>query len=114
MRPLTLSVVLILALAGPALAKPAKARHHAYRRARHLVLEMKDIGRAAPVRATFARSSGDQPPTWRRRLGAKGAVATVGYNRGEAVKHPDELNGPGAARFDHADSTVGAGVKIPF
>jgi hypothetical protein len=113
MRPLTLSIVLILALAGPALARPAK-RHHAYRRAHHLVLEMKDSGRAAAARATFARSSGDQPPTWRRRLGAGGAVATVGYNRGEAVKHPDELNGPGAARFDHADSTVGAGVKIPF
>ena len=112
MRPLTLSLVLILALAGPALA--TKARHH--RRAHHLVLEMRDNGRIkqAPVRAALARSSEDQPPTWRRNLGARGAVATVGYNRGEAVKHPDELNGPGAARFDHTDSTVGAGVKIPF
>jgi hypothetical protein len=122
-RPLALTAISILALAGPLLAKsppaktsPAKARHHPHSPARHLVLEMKDDGRVTPgpAHAVFAHTDGDQPLALRRSLGGKGAIATLGYNRGETVRHPDELNGPGAARFNHADSAVGAGVKVPL
>ncbi|HEY1447607.1 MAG TPA: hypothetical protein VGF33_03655 [Caulobacteraceae bacterium] len=126
--PLALTAISILALAGPSLAKsalaktslaktsPAKARHHPHSPAGHLVLEMKDDERVTPgpAHAVFARTDGDQPLALRHSLGGKGAIATLGYNRGETVRHPDELNGPGAARFNHADSAVGAGVKVPL
>jgi hypothetical protein len=113
-KPLALS--LIVALAVPTLAHStlSKAHHAHHRRAHHLVLEMKAGGRATPARPALARAGASQPTFWRGNVGARGGVATMGFNRGDPVRHPEELNGPGAARFNHSDSTVGAKVNVPF
>lgn len=112
-RPLALILILSLAFGADARAAPRHRRHH---RLHHLVIEMKDNGRGRRGGPALARADAQpgQPGAIRRRLGAKGAVGTLGFNRGQAVAHPDELNGPGAARFNHADSTVGAKVSVPF
>ena len=110
-RPLALILILSLAFVA-ARAAPPHRRHH---RSHHLVIEMKDNGQGRRGGPALARADHrGQPGAIRRRLGAKGAVASVGFTRGQGVAHPEELNGPGAARFDHADSTVGAKVSVPF
>jgi hypothetical protein len=99
-RALALTAILILTLAGVA---QGAARHHP--RGRHLVLEMKAGDRSSRHGTTLARAG----PTRH-----KHAIATLGVNHGQAIAHPEELNGPGTARFNHGDSTVGAKVSVPF
>jgi len=112
-RPLAPILILSLALGAAAHAAPIHRRHH---RPHHLVIEMKDNGRGRRGGPALARTDAQpsQPGSVRRRLGATRAVGSLGFNRGQAVDHADELNGPGAARFNHADSTVGAKVSVPF
>jgi len=110
-RPLVLILILSLAFGAAARPAPHHGRHH---RSRHLVIEMKDHGRGGRPALAGAAAQPRQPGAIGRRLGAKGAVGSLGFNRGQAVAHPDELNGPGAARFNHADSAVGAKVSVPF